>query len=83
MPSSGSTLSSTNLQGPDTASTRNLFEAAMRNLLDAEQRAQVRHHVLLSIVGVVEGNAHYAGKRAQEDILLRVSIHHSVVGSEL
>jgi uncharacterized protein YbjT (DUF2867 family) len=38
-----------------------------RNLLAAEERAGVGHHVLLSIVGVdrVEGNAHYAGKREQ------------------
>ena len=42
-----------------------------RNLLAAEQRAGVRHHVLLSIVGVhrVEGNAHYAGKREQERLV--------------
>jgi uncharacterized protein YbjT (DUF2867 family) len=33
----------------------------------------VQHHVLLSIVGLlerIEGNAHYAGKRLQEEILL-------------
>jgi uncharacterized protein YbjT (DUF2867 family) len=60
-----------NLQGPDAEATRNLFAAATRNLLAAEQRAQVRHHVLLSIVGVdrLEGNAHYAGKRLQEEML--------------
>jgi uncharacterized protein YbjT (DUF2867 family) len=45
--------------------------AVTRNLLTAEQRAGVRHHVLLSIVGVhrVEGNAHYAGKREQERLV--------------
>jgi uncharacterized protein YbjT (DUF2867 family) len=44
------------------------FTTATRNLLAAEQRAGVTHHVALSIVGVskVPGNAHYAGKRAQE-----------------
>ena len=38
----------------------------------AEQRARVKHHALLSIVGLarIEGNAHYAGKRLQEEILL-------------
>jgi uncharacterized protein YbjT (DUF2867 family) len=38
-----------------------------RNLLASEQRAGVRRHMLLSIVGLdrVEGNAHYAGKREQ------------------
>ncbi|SHN44260.1 SDR family oxidoreductase [Cryptosporangium aurantiacum] len=47
------------------------FGAATRNLLAAEERAGVRHHVLLSIAGVhrVEGNAHYAGKREQERLV--------------
>lgn len=47
------------------------FGSATRNLLAAEQRAGVRHHVLLSILGVdrVEGNAHYAGKREQERLV--------------
>ncbi|MGR6915666.1 SDR family oxidoreductase [[Actinomadura] parvosata] len=47
------------------------FAAATRNLLAAEERAGVRHHVLLSIVGVhrVEGNAHYAAKREQERLV--------------
>ncbi|MGW4945340.1 SDR family oxidoreductase [Actinoplanes sp. NPDC004185] len=59
------TLSST---APDRAETVGFFTATTRNLLEAEERAGVRHHVTLSIVGVhkVEGNAHYAGKRAQE-----------------
>ncbi|TDE23988.1 NmrA family transcriptional regulator [Nonomuraea mesophila] len=47
------------------------FGATTRNLLAAEERAGVRHHVLLSIVGIhrVEGNAHYAGKREQERLV--------------
>ncbi|MFE7098098.1 SDR family oxidoreductase [Streptomyces erythrochromogenes] len=47
------------------------FGAATRNLLAAEERAGVRHHVLLSIVGIdrVDGNAHYAGKREQERLV--------------
>jgi uncharacterized protein YbjT (DUF2867 family) len=42
-----------------------------RNLLAAEERAGVRHHVLLSIVGIyrVEGNPHYAGKWEQERLV--------------
>jgi len=61
----------TNIQGPNVDSTRNLFVAGTRHLLAAEQRAGVKHHVLLSIVGLdrIEGNAHYAGKRAQEDLV--------------
>ncbi|TDC87108.1 NAD-dependent epimerase/dehydratase family protein [Nonomuraea deserti] len=47
------------------------FGATTRNLLAAEERAGVRHHVLLSIAGLhrVEGNAHYAGKREQERLV--------------
>ena len=47
------------------------FGTTTRNLLAAEQKAGVRHHVLLSIVGIhgVEGNAHYAGKREQERLV--------------
>ncbi|MCP2342789.1 SDR family oxidoreductase [Actinomadura rupiterrae] len=47
------------------------FGTATRNLLAAEQRAGVRHHVLLSIAGLdrVDGNAHYAGKREQERLV--------------
>jgi uncharacterized protein YbjT (DUF2867 family) len=61
----------TNVQAADARAARELFAAATRHLLAAEQRARVRHHVLLSIVGVdrMEGNAHYAGKRAQEELL--------------
>src|SRR3954447_21225840 len=47
------------------------FGAATTNLLAAERRAGVRHHVLLSIAGLHEivGNAHYAGKREQERLV--------------
>jgi hypothetical protein len=40
----------TNIQARDAEATRILFGTATRNLLAAEQRARVRHHVLLSIV---------------------------------
>jgi uncharacterized protein YbjT (DUF2867 family) len=61
----------TAMQGPEAEATRSLFAAATRHLLTAEQRTRVRHHVLLSIVGVdrIEGNAHYAGKRVQEELV--------------
>ncbi|MGK3949461.1 SDR family oxidoreductase [Microbacterium sp. K2] len=43
------------------------FETATRNLLDAESRAGVAHHVALSIVGIDAIDAsYYAGKLAQE-----------------
>ena len=61
----------TNLPASDAASARRLFGAATEHLLAAEQRAGVRHHVLLSIVGVdrIEGNSHYHGKREQERLV--------------
>jgi uncharacterized protein YbjT (DUF2867 family) len=59
------------VQGPDVETTRRLFATATTNLLAAEERAGVGHHVLLSIVGVdrIAGNAHYAGKREQETLV--------------
>jgi uncharacterized protein YbjT (DUF2867 family) len=66
-----SVVDATNGPDGDRAETLAYFGAAARNLLAAEQRAGVRHHVLLSIVGLdrVEGNAHYAGKREQESVV--------------
>ena len=66
----------TNLEGTDPAELRARFAAATQNLLAAERRTRVKHHVLLSIVGVdrIEGNAHYAGKRAQEQLLASAEV---------
>ncbi|MFB7756117.1 SDR family oxidoreductase [Streptomyces sp. NPDC056121] len=57
------------------------FGTATRNLLAAEERAGVRHHVLLSIVGIgrVEGNAHYAGKREQERLVAHSPVPWTIV----
>lgn len=61
----------TNATAPDPDEVVAYFGAITTNLLAAELRAGVRHHVLLSIVGVhrVEGNAHYGGKREQERLV--------------
>jgi uncharacterized protein YbjT (DUF2867 family) len=61
----------TSVEAPDVVTTRNLFGTMTRNLLAAEQRANVKHHVLLSILGLdlIEGNPHYAGKRLQEALV--------------
>jgi uncharacterized protein YbjT (DUF2867 family) len=47
------------------------FESTTRTLLAAEERAGVRHHVLLSIVGIdrVEGYGYFTGKLAQERLV--------------
>ncbi|MFI6496069.1 SDR family oxidoreductase [Nonomuraea typhae] len=57
------------------------FGATTRNLLAAEARAGVRHHVLLSIAGLhrVEGNAHYSGKREQERLVSEGSVPWTIV----
>jgi uncharacterized protein YbjT (DUF2867 family) len=57
------------------------FGSTTRNLLAAEQRARVAHHVLLSIVGIdrVEGNAHYAGKREQERLVAEGPVPWTIV----
>ncbi|GAB3130647.1 SDR family oxidoreductase [Microbispora hainanensis] len=57
------------------------FGTTTRNLLAAEERAGVRHHVLLSIIGIhkVEGNAHYSGKREQERLVSAGSVPWTIV----
>ncbi|SFO38981.1 MULTISPECIES: SDR family oxidoreductase [Actinomadura] len=64
-------IDATNSTAADPAETVAYFGAVTRNLLAAEDRAGVAHHVLLSIAGVdrIEGNAHYAGKREQERLV--------------
>jgi uncharacterized protein YbjT (DUF2867 family) len=57
------------------------FSRSTRNLLEAERQTRVQHHVLLSIAGLmrVTGNAHYAGKRAQEELVERGPVPWSIV----
>ncbi|MDT0331552.1 SDR family oxidoreductase [Nocardiopsis lambiniae] len=64
-------VDTTNVPAADRDGSVARFAALTANLLAAEARAGVRHHVLLSIVGIhrVEGNAHYAGKREQERLV--------------
>jgi uncharacterized protein YbjT (DUF2867 family) len=59
------------------------FTRSTQNLLDAERQTGVRHHVLLSIAGVTKviGNAHYAGKRAQEELVARGPVPWSIVAA--
>jgi uncharacterized protein YbjT (DUF2867 family) len=57
------------------------FSRSTRNLLEAERQTGVQHHVLLSIVGLARftGNAHCAGKRAQEELVERGPVPWSIV----
>jgi uncharacterized protein YbjT (DUF2867 family) len=63
------------------AETRAYFGTTTRNLLAAEERAGVRHHVLLSIVGIhrVEGNPHYTRKREQERLIAEGPVPYTIV----
>ena len=67
----------------DEAAIVDFFGTVTRNLLAAEDRAGVRHHVLLSIVGIDRGQrvAHYAGKREQERQVIAGPIAWSIVRS--
>ena len=64
-------VDATNLPADDPVQAVTHFGAATRHLVAAGLTAGVRHHVLLSIVGLdrITGNAHYAGKREQESIV--------------
>jgi uncharacterized protein YbjT (DUF2867 family) len=65
----------------DREQTTAYFGTTTRNLLAAEARAGVRHHVLLSIVGIhgIEGNPHYSGKREQERLITEGPVPWTIV----
>lgn len=61
------------------------FEATTRALTAEGEKAGVKHHILLSIVGVGEGDAseigYYLGKVAQERVLKEGSLPYTIVRS--
>ncbi|MFL6073813.1 MAG: SDR family oxidoreductase [Mycobacteriales bacterium] len=61
-------IDATNTSARDEAEIVDFFGTITRNLLAAEESQGVRHHVLLSIVGIDHDQnvAHYSGKREQE-----------------
>ena len=71
----------TSFEAADRESAQSYFGTLTRNLLDAEQKAGVKHHVLLSILNLdlIEGNAHHAGKRAQEELVSASPVPHSIL----
>lgn len=74
-------IDSTNVSSNDEAEIVDFFGTTTRNLLAAGERAGVRHHVLLSIVGIDHGQpvAHYAGKREQERLVTGGPVPWSIV----
>jgi uncharacterized protein YbjT (DUF2867 family) len=73
----------TNTGAVDAGEVRSFFGAVTGNLLAAEREAGVRHHVLLSILGVdrVRGSAHYEGKRLQEELVRQGNVPATIVRS--
>jgi len=73
----------TNTPASDRAEIVDFFGTVTRNLLAAEERAGVRHHVLLSIVGIDRNQRapHYAGKREQERLVEGGPVPWSIVRS--
>ncbi len=71
----------TNTLVADDDAAREFFANATGHLLEAEERAGVAHHVLLSILGVdrVHGNAHYVGKRHQEHLVQTGPVPYTIV----
>jgi uncharacterized protein YbjT (DUF2867 family) len=76
-------IDTSNTRSQDETEIVDFFGTVTANLLAAEQRAGVRHHVLLSIVGIEKGQRvpHYVGKREQERIVMSGPIPWSVVRS--
>ena len=74
-------VDATSTAAQDEAEVVRFFADGSRNLLAAEERAGVRHHVLLSIVGLAEPtrNPHYAGKLAQERTVESGSVPWTIV----
>ncbi|HTU04393.1 MAG TPA: NAD(P)H-binding protein, partial [Trebonia sp.] len=74
-------IDATNTPVQDEAEIVDFFGTITRTLLAAEERAGVRHHVLLSIVGIDHGQRvpHYAGKREQERLVTAGRVPWSIV----
>lgn len=70
-----------NSTATEVSESEDFFTTTTRQLLASEERVGVGHHVALSIAGVskVQGNAHYAGKRAQEEVVASGSVPHTIV----
>ncbi|BAN27957.1 SDR family oxidoreductase [Caballeronia insecticola] len=71
----------TNPPSHDADTITSFFRDSALNLTEAEARAGVRHHVVLSIVGVdrMEGNVYYRAKLAQEKLIAASGVPCSIV----
>lgn len=57
------------------------FKTSTSNLLAAEQKAQVKHHIALSVVGTQKlgASGYFRAKQAQEELIGRSTIPYSIV----
>jgi uncharacterized protein YbjT (DUF2867 family) len=74
-------IDATNTPAQDEAEIVDFFGRVTKNLLAAGEKAGVRHHVLLSIVGIDRNRRtpHYAGKREQERLVADGPVPWSIV----
>ncbi|MFC3158169.1 SDR family oxidoreductase [Chryseobacterium arachidis] len=59
----------------------NFFTTSTTNLLEAEKKAGVKHHIALSIVGTrkLSVNGYFKAKQAQEDLIEKSPVPYSIV----
>ncbi|WP_353505110.1 NAD(P)H-binding protein [Agrobacterium sp. 33MFTa1.1] len=71
----------TNPPSFDPGEVLDFFKTSTRNLLAAEKKAGVQHHVLLSIVGTdgLPGNGHFLAKAAQEALIEGSGVPYTIV----
>jgi uncharacterized protein YbjT (DUF2867 family) len=70
-----------NVPGADAKAAQEFFEASTRNLVAAEKKNKVTHHVVLSIVGVdrMQSKGYFSAKQAQEKLVKSSGIPYTIV----
>ena len=65
------------------AAAMEFFRVSGRNLLTAEKKAGVRHHVALSVVGTakLQASGYFRAKQAQEDLIAASGIPYTIIHS--
>ncbi|OAE49244.1 SDR family oxidoreductase [Agrobacterium tumefaciens] len=74
-------LDVTNAPSFDPGEVMDFFKTSTKNLLAAEKKAGVQHHVLLSIVGTdcLPGNGYFLAKAAQEALIEGSGVPYTIV----
>ncbi|WP_125720479.1 SDR family oxidoreductase [Flavobacterium ustbae] len=72
-----------NSSSPEEENALNFFKTAGKNLVEAEQVAGVKHHLVLSIVGIdhVQYIGYLRAKKKQEDIIKNSGIPYTIIRS--